>query len=119
MKLISFLLLLMSFNVYATGGFDCASKDKKVEIYGTTGRIIGNPLVGELGLIVDGVETKIAKDNILGYWNMDTELKLIALDQDYIEPVLILKVEQEIISYKFKGTAQFKDRTVKVECIVE
>jgi hypothetical protein len=119
MKYLSILLMILSFNVYATGGFDCISNDKKVEIYGTTGRFWGNPLIGELGLIVDGVESKIAKDQIIGYWNMDTELKLIAVDSEFADQMLLLKVEQKLISHKFKGTAQLKDRTVKVECTIE
>lgn len=119
MKFLAVFAMLLSMNAFATGGFDCASKDKKVEIFGTTGRFYGNPLVGELGLIVDGVESKISKDHILGYWNMDTELKLIAIDEDYVEPVLTLKVKQSRFSDKFVGTAQLKNRTVKVECIVE
>lgn len=119
MKYLSILLMMLSFNAYATGGFDCISNDKKVEIYGTTGRFWGNPLIGELGLIVDGVESKIAKDQIIGYWNMDTELKLIAVDSEFADQMLLLKVEQKLISHKFKGTAQLKDRTVKVECTIE
>ncbi|GAB4012131.1 MAG: hypothetical protein Fur0010_07710 [Bdellovibrio sp.] len=119
MKFLAVIALLFSMNAFATGGFDCATKDKKVEVFGTTGRFYGNPLLGELGLIVDGVETKIAKDHILGYWNMDTELMLIAIDADYVEPVVTLKVKQSRFSDKFVGTVQLKDRTVKIACTVE
>ncbi|PIP95406.1 MAG: hypothetical protein COW00_12950 [Bdellovibrio sp. CG12_big_fil_rev_8_21_14_0_65_39_13] len=119
MRILALLTLLLSSQAFATGGFDCATKDGSVAISGTTGRFYGNPLIGELILTVDGAEAKISKDHILGYWNMDTELKLIAIDEEYVEPVVTLKVKQSRFSDKFKGTIQLKDRTEKIECIVE
>jgi len=119
MRVLALLALLLSTQAFATGGFDCATADKKIEVYGTTGRFYGNPLVGELTLVVDGVENKITKDLILGYWNSGDDLKILAIDSDYNEPQLELIVKRTLRGDKFKGKLKLKDQTVKITCEAE
>lgn len=77
------LLTLLSINTFATGGFTCTTKgiENQIEIWGTTGRVHGNPIVGDIGVnITNGPELRIPKAQVVGYWNMGETFKLAIVD---------------------------------------
>lgn len=118
-------LALFSFNSFATGGFDCELKlspTLTANISGTTGRVVGNPLVGPLYITKDNYETvsEISRDLVVGYYNYNSELKILALNEDVSETV----VEIDYNSRYKKGSAKiFLDginyRTHAIKCEFE
>lgn len=93
-KMMIFLSLLISSNLYATGGFECTSKKEGILVaYGTTASVVGNPLIA-LTIIENGVEKSYSRDQVMGYWNMGPELKVAVSDQDYMELEYVLETKE-------------------------
>lgn len=123
------LSLLASVNSYATGGFFCNAEIRNndiqvdVQISGTTGRVNGNPLVSNLIFSIDNMSDlnfEIPKDNVVGYWNYGTELKLNALDDQAMESVVLLNYNLELqkgtLEVNFQGII---GKTDVIECQFE
>jgi hypothetical protein len=96
--LASILLLSLQANLFASGGFYCFNKNKTVEIYATTGRLFGNPISGETTFKNNGVTKKFKKDQVVGYWNMGSNLKLAVIDSDYNFEELTLEARKPYFS---------------------
>ena len=123
------LSLLASVNSYATGGFFCNAEIRNndiqvdVQISGTTGRVIGNPLVANLIFSIDNMSDlrfEIPKEDVVGYWNLNNELKLNALDNQAMESVVLLNYDIESqkgsLEVNFQGIV---GKTDIIECQFE
>jgi hypothetical protein len=123
------LSLLASVNSYATGGFFCNAEIRNndiqvdVQISGTTGRVIGNPLVANLIFSIDNMSDlrfEIQRENVVGYWNLNNELKLNALDEQAMESVVLLNYDIESqkgsLEVNFQGIV---GKTDIIECQFE
>ncbi len=123
------LSLLASVNSYATGGFFCNAEIRNndiqvdVQISGTTGRVNGNPLVENLIFSIDNMsdlQFEISKENVVGYWNYNNELKLNALDSQAMESVVLLNYDIESqkgsLEVNFQGIV---GKTNIIECQFE
>lgn len=83
--LLGLVLTLLSINSFATGGFYCVSSelDNQVEIWGTTGRVPGNPIVGDVGVnVTNGPQLMYTRGQVVAYWNMGETFKLALIDQN-------------------------------------
>lgn len=117
--LIAVLSLLVSSAVFATGGFDCYSKDKSFEISATNAVVFGSPIVGSVYVKDNGIELEISKQYVLGYWNMGNELKVAITDSDYMGVEYLLETRKSPFSNYFVGKVTLKNGSkVKVKCEV-
>lgn len=118
MKNLSILLILLSFNSFATGGFECRGIDSNVAISGMTSRIAGSPIVGDLQLtLTDNSTVTIAKEQIVGYWNEFDKIKLKAITNDASDVLAELNVAK--FFYRTTGYLILGKRHYKVRCDVE
>lgn len=125
MKFLALAALLLSLNAHATGGFDCVgtkANGEKVEVFGTTGRVPGNPLVSDI-MMTEGAEEVaqvFSKDLVVGYWNMGKRLMFAVVDQNAEKIVLKLKAKYKRNSPDAKGKLTLPSgEKVKVKCIAE
>ena len=125
MKFLALIALVFTLNAHATGGFDCAGLDadgNTVEVYATTGRVPGNPIVGDVKMTRSPLEIVqiFPKTNIVGYWNMGKKLKLAIVDANAENIVLKLKVKFKKNSEVAKGTLTLNgEEKIKVVCNAE
>lgn len=79
------LILATITSARATGGFDCVTVDKSIEIFGTTGSVVGNPLIS-VSVLRNGKEFEYSRSQAVAYWNLDQEkLKLALADKEYTQ----------------------------------
>lgn len=100
--LLGTILALLTANTFATGGFYCVTSefDNQVEIWGTTGRVAGNPIVGEVGANEsEGPQLMYTKAQVVGYWNMGDTFKIALLDEE------AMKLDY-VIEAKIKTTSE-------------
>lgn len=83
-KIVLMSLCLTPFmSAHATGGFDCVTVDKSIEVFGTTASAVGNPLIS-VTVLKDGQEIEYSKEQAVAYWNLNQEeLKLALADKNY------------------------------------
>lgn len=92
--------LLFSLNSFASGGFFCDAKvttlmdQTDIQISGPTGHVVGNPLIGDITIAVDGTEAKISKTQVVGYWGEGPLLQLHVVDPQAQYSVIILNYDQ-------------------------
>ena len=125
MKLLALAALLISLNAHATGGFDCVgykADGKKVEVFGTTGRVPGNPLVSDVMMIVGNEEVAqvFPRNQVVGYWNMGRDLRVAIVDSNAEQIVLKLRARYKRNSPNAKGKLTLENgEKVRVKCIAE
>lgn len=86
-------LCLAPLGAYATGGFECKTVDKSIEILGTTAARVGNPLIS-VTVLNNGRETVYSKAQAVAYWNLSQkELKLALADDKYTQIDYELQVQ--------------------------
>ena len=125
MKFLALAALLLSLNAHATNGFDCTgykADGKKVELFGTTGRVPGNPLVSDLTMTVGNIEIAqvIPRNLVVGYWNMGRDLRVAAVDANAENMVLKLRAKLRRNSHIAKGKLTLANgEKIKVKCIME
>ncbi|MDC1174238.1 hypothetical protein OAT67_02510 [Bacteriovoracaceae bacterium] len=125
MKYLALLALAFTMNAHATGGFDCVgnkANGEKVEIFGTTGHVVGNPLVSDVFMTVGNVETAqvFPRNQVVGYWNMGRQFKLAITDDNAMEIVVKLIARYKRNSPDMKGKLTLPGgEVVKVKCVAE
>lgn len=90
---------LLSLSATATGGFTCTTVgiENQIEIWGTTGRVHGNPIVGDLGVnITNGPELRIPTTQVVGYWNMGEDFKLAIVDDQAMGFIYYIEAKQDM-----------------------
>ncbi len=125
MKLIAIIALLASLNAHATGGFNCSGLDAEgnnVEVFGTTGRVPGNPLVSDVQMVRAPLEIAqvFNQDSVVGYWNMSKKFKLAITDANAENIILKItaKLKKDTGLYKGKLTVG-TDEKIEVTCEME
>jgi len=124
MKFIAVIALAFSINAHATGGFDCTGYDngKKIELFGSTGRVAGNPLISNITMLsgTEEVVTVFSKKSVVGYWNMGRSLKLAVIDENADKLVIKLVTRYKRNSPNSKGKLTLPNgKTIKIRCIGE
>ena len=127
--ILSVMLLSFSFNSFATGGFHCVGKirtaDVQVDINvsGSTSRMEGSPLLGNLLVDIDGLSDlkfEIPKERIVGYWSNDNFLMINTIDSELMHSEIQLnyntKINKGIMVVNFQG---IKATTKNVKCEIE
>lgn len=96
MKKIAILIsIVLSSNLYATGGFECNLESTgSLVAFGTTASVVGNPLIS-LTIIENGLEKTYSRDQIVGYWNIGTQLKVAVTDRDYLTLEYVLETNSK------------------------
>lgn len=83
--IIAALITTLSFSTLATGSIYCSTPDTSVEIAATTGRVPGNPIVGEV-LVNTEEETKTyVATQVVGYWNMGETFQMALVDEQAMQ----------------------------------
>lgn len=125
MKFMALIALLVSMNAHATGGFTCTGLDaegSKVEVFGTTGRVPGNPLVSDIQLVREPLEIAqvFSQDSVVGYWNISKKFKLAVTDDNAENIILKItaKLKKDTGLYKGKLTL-VNDEKIEVTCEME
>ncbi|MBK27102.1 MAG: hypothetical protein CME70_24070 [Halobacteriovorax sp.] len=125
MKFLALAALLLSLNAHATGGFSCQglkADGEKVELFGTTGRVPGNPLVSDVMMTVGDIETAqvFPKDQVVGYWSMGKSIKLAIVDSNAEEIILKLSVKTKKDEDALTGKLTIPGgEKLHVSCILE
>ncbi len=126
---LSLMLFSFSVNAFATGGFHCVGKirtaDAQVNIHvsGSTSRVEGSPLLGNLIVDIDRLSDlrfEIPKERVVGYWNGDNFLLINAIDREAMHSEIKMnyntKINKGIMIVDFQG---IKATTKKVKCEIE
>lgn len=102
------LCLLPFMSAHATGGFDCVTVDKSIEVFGTTAAAPGNPLISAT-VLRDGQEIDYSVTQAVGYWNVNgEELKLALADKEYMQIDYELNVQTSIYDDGVLGYGSLK-----------
>lgn len=97
---LALLALTFSLNSFASGGFFCDAKittimdQTDVQISGSTGHVVGNPLISDITISVDGTEAKISKKQVVGYWGEGSLFQLHVVDPQAEYSVIQLSFDQ-------------------------
>ena len=127
--LIASITLLLSMNAFASGGFTCNAKIQndeaqvEVQISGSTGRVLGSPIISDLFVGIDGasdLQFKIPQNQIVGFWNLGPDLMVHALDAEAETSQVLLKynleTEKGSLVFDFQG---IKAVTTDITCLFE
>lgn len=97
---LALMLLAFSMNSFASGGFFCDAKirtimdETSVSISGSTGHVVGNPLISGITISVDGTEAKISKKQVVGYWGEGPLFQLHVVDPQAEYSIIQLSYDQ-------------------------
>jgi hypothetical protein len=125
MKLIAIIALLVSLNAHATGGFTCVGTDAegmKVEVYGTTGRVPGNPLVSDVQMVRAPIEIAqvFNRDTVVGYWSSAKKFKIAIVDANAENIILKITAKKKKDSDILSGKLTIQgDEKIEVNCEME
>lgn len=80
-KILLLLIVCLSFNARASGGFVCYDKDKKVSVEGILGRSAGDP-ISSVKFLKNKVSSEIPSERLIQYKSNADEFYLLALSSD-------------------------------------
>ena len=112
-------MLAFSLNSNASGGFSCDGDIKgiHVQVSGSTGHVVGNPLVSDISIAIGEEVLTIPKNYVAGYWNSESKFLLNVIDEQAEYSQVYLEVSKE------RGTLTLDTKllkgTTKVKCLFE
>jgi hypothetical protein len=112
---------IFSLQSFATGSLYCVTPQTEYEIFASTARVFGNPIIG--GLLVNNNLTEETQEflnsQIVGYWNMGDDLKLAVIDEQAMGLQFVIKAKfvSSDNGPTYIGTLELADgSTFKVSC---